>query len=199
MTSLAETWYTPEEYLALERKAEYKSEYINGQIYSMSGASREHSLIAVNVVSEIRSQFRGRACEVYNSDMRVKVSPGGTYTYPDAVAVCDEPHFEDAAVDTLTNPTVIVEVLPPSTEAFDRGEKFRQYRRLESLAEYVLIAQDKVQVEHYARHGDKGDQWVLTEFSDLGGTLQLASIGCELAVADIYDKVPVQSPSSEQI
>ncbi|HEX9990194.1 MAG TPA: Uma2 family endonuclease [Chloroflexia bacterium] len=194
MTSLAETWYTPEEYLALERKAEYKSEYINGQIYAMSGASREHILIAVNVVSEIRSQFRGRTCEVYNSDVRVKVSPGGTYTYPDAAAVCGEPRFEDAAVDTLTNPTVIVEVLSPSTEAYDRGEKFRQYRRLESLAEYVLIAQDKVQVEHYARHGDKGDQWVLTEISDLGGTLHLASIGCGLALADIYDKVPVQPP-----
>jgi Uma2 family endonuclease len=121
MSSLAETWYTPEEYLALERKAPFKSEYINGQIYAMSGASREHILIAVNVVSEVRSQFRGRTCEVYNSDMRVKVSPSGTYTYPDAVAVCGESRFEDAAVDTLINPTVIVEVLSPSTEAYDRG------------------------------------------------------------------------------
>jgi Uma2 family endonuclease len=189
MTSLAEPWYTPEEYLALERKAQYKSEYINGQIYAMSGASREHNLIAVNVVGEIRSQFRGRTCEAYTSDMRVQVSPGGTYTYPDVVAVCGEPRFEDAEVDTLTNPTVIVEVLSPTTEAYDRGEKFRHYRRLESLAEYVLIAQDKVQVEHYARHGDKGEQWVLTEISDLAGTLDLTSIGCGLALADIYDKI----------
>jgi Uma2 family endonuclease len=196
MTLPAPSWYTPEEYLAFERKAEFRHEYINGRIYPRHGSSRWHNLIAGGTAVGISTQFKGRLCEVYVCGMRVKVNAGALYAYPDVVAVCGEPRFEDAAVDTLTNPTVIVEVLSPSTEAYDRGEKFRQYRRLESLAEYVLIAQDKVQVEHYARHGEKGDQWVLTEISDLGGTLHLASIGCGLALADIYDKVSVQ-PTAE--
>lgn len=144
MTSPAASWYISEEYLAFERKAEFRNEYINGQIYPRLGSSRAHNLIAGNIAAEISSQIKGRRCEVYISGMRVKANAGCMYAYPDVVAVCGEPRFEDAEVDTLTNPTVIVEVLSPSTEAYDRGEKFRQYRRLESLAEYVLIAQDKV-------------------------------------------------------
>src|SRR5947199_10232802 len=105
MSTLAQPYYTPEEYLALERKAEYKSEYINGQIYAMSGASRAHSLIAGNIFAQMHAQLRGRPCEVHMSDMRVKVRPTGMYTYPDVVAVCGEPHFEDEQLDTLTNPT----------------------------------------------------------------------------------------------
>src|SRR5206468_6291774 len=120
------------------------SEYINGQIYAMSGASREHNLIVVNLIRELSSQLRGRPCEVYASDMRVKVRPTGMYTYPDVVAVCGEPRFEDEQVDTLVNPAVIVEVLSPSTEAYDRGQKFAHYRKLESLTEYVLVAQNEV-------------------------------------------------------
>ncbi len=189
MSSLPQTAYSPEEYLALERKAEYKSEYVNGGVFAMSGASREHNLIAVNVSAEIRSQFRSRPCEVYMSDMRVKVHSTGLYTYPDVVAVCGAPRFEDEHVDTLTNPTVIVEVLSPSTEGYDRGEKFAHYRRLESLQDYVLIAQDKVRVEHFARHNGSSGQWVLTEISDPDGTLHMASIGCVLALRDVYDRV----------
>src|SRR2546423_7792204 len=121
MSSQTKTYFTPEQYLALEREAEYKSEYINGQIYAMSGASREHNLIAVNIVSELHALLRGQPCEAYMSDMRVKVSQTGMYTYPDVVAVCGGPRFEDEHGDTLINPTVIVEVLSPSTEAYDRG------------------------------------------------------------------------------
>jgi Uma2 family endonuclease len=189
MSSLPQTAYSPEEYLTLERKSESRSEYVNGHVFAMSGESREHNLIAGNVFAAIHSQFRGRDCEAYMGDMRVKVRYTGMYTYPDVVAVCDGPQFEDNHVDTLTNPTVIIEVLSPSTEAYDRGEKFAHYRRLESLHDYVLIAQDRVLIEHFARHGDTGDQWVLTEISDLDGTLQLASIGCVLSLREVYDRV----------
>ena len=178
--------YTPEEYLALERKADYKSEYVNGQVIAMAGASRSHNLIAGNLYREVSQQLRGRPCEAYISDMRVKVSRTGLYTYPNVVVVYGEIHFEDVHNDTLLNPTVIVEVLSASTEAYDRGEKFAHYRRLESLQEYLLVAQDKVRIEHYVR---QGAQWVLSEASTLDETVQLASIGCDVALRDVYDKV----------
>jgi Uma2 family endonuclease len=189
MSSLAQTYYTSEEYLALERKAEYKSEYINGQIYAMSGASREHILISVNLASELRTQVRGRPCEVYNSDMRVKVNPTGMYTYPDVSVVCGKPVFDDTRQDTLNNPSVIIEVLSPSTEAYDRGEKFAHYQRLSSLVDYVLVSQDKVRVEHYVRQNEVGDEWHLTAISDLHGVLHLTSIDCSVALRDIYERV----------
>ncbi|MFN8472634.1 MAG: Uma2 family endonuclease [Anaerolineae bacterium] len=178
--------HTPAEYLALEREAPYKSEYINGQIYAMAGASEQHNLIALNIAADINLEFRGRGCRAYASDMRVKVGPTGMYTYPDVVAFCGEPHLEDRHRDTLVNPAVIVEVLSPSTEAYDRGEKFAHYRRLDSLMEYILVAQDKVRVEHYVR---QDDGWLLSEISDLDGVLRLASIDCSVPLRDIYDKV----------
>jgi Uma2 family endonuclease len=177
---------TPEQYLAMERKASFKSEYYNGFITAMAGTSREHSLIAGNVSGEIREQFKNRSCEVHASDMRVLVSPTGLYTYPDVVAVCGEPRFLDDEVDTLLNPTMIVEVLSPTTESYDRGAKFAHYRRLASLQEYVLIAQDQVRVELYTR---QGDGWLLTELSQLDQTLRLSSIDCEVPLREIYAKV----------
>lgn len=178
---------TPQEYLARERRAESKAEYVSGRVYAMTGASREHNLIALNIGRELSIQFRGRPCEAYVSDMRVKVTPTGMYTYPDVVAVCGPPEFEDEAVDTLLNPTVIVEVLSPSTEAYDRGEKFAHYRRLPLLREYVLVAQDRVRVEHYGRRGD--NEWVLTEHDALDDTLPLPALDAGLRLADIYERV----------
>jgi Uma2 family endonuclease len=178
--------YSPEEYLALERKAEYKSEYVNGFIFAMAGTSREHNRIALNVARGLDDQMRGRPCDVFILDVRLKVSETGLYTYPDVTALCGEARFEDAEVDTLLNPTVIVEVLSKSTEAYDRGEKFGHYRQLESLAEYVMVAQDRVCVERYVR---QGSDWVLTEFRDLDDTLHLASIDCDLPLREIYDRV----------
>lgn len=186
MSSTAPTLYTPEQYLALERNAQHKSEYLNGRVLAMAGASLEHNRITTNLVRMLGNQFVGRPCDVFSSDMRVKVSATGLYTYPDVVAVCGEMRFDDAQRDTLTNPSAIIEVLSPSTEAYDRGLKFVHYRRLESLTDYVLVAQDSVRIEHYARQ-DAG--WVLTEMSDLDSRLHLASIGCELLLRDIYDKV----------
>jgi Uma2 family endonuclease len=189
MSSVTKAYFTPQQYLALEREAEYKSEYVGGQIYAMSGASREHNLIAGNIFAELHAQLRSQPCEAYMSDMRVKVSPTGMYTYPDVVVVCGEPQFEDEHVDTLLNPTVLIEVLSPSTEAYDRGEKFAHYRRLTSLTDYLLVSQDKARVEHFVRQGNKSSQWVLTEISGLDGELLLASIGCKVALGDVYNKV----------
>ncbi|MBF0552302.1 MAG: Uma2 family endonuclease [Deltaproteobacteria bacterium] len=178
--------YTPEQYLAQEREAVQKSEYVNGHILAMAGAGRRHNQITFNLAGELRAQLKGRPCVAYVNDMRVKVSDTGLYTYPDLAALCGEPGFEDNQMDTLVNPTVIVEVLSDSTEAYDRGAKFAHYRRLPSLTEYVLIAQDKVCVEHYVR---QGKQWLLSEVDGLDGIIQLDSIGCSLSLQEVYDKV----------
>lgn len=190
MSSATQHYVTPGAYLDLERKSEIRSEYVNGRVFVMSGASRAHNRIATNLSGLLWSQLRGRGCESYGSDMRVKVSPTGMYTYPDLVAVCGEPRFEDSNLDTLLNPVVIVEVLSESTEAYDRGEKFAHYRRLDSLREYVLVAQGKMRVEHYRR---EGEQWILTEISGEDGVLELPSIDCRVALRDAYEKVDVDS------
>jgi Uma2 family endonuclease len=181
--------YTPEEYLALERKAEYRSEYFAGEIFVMSGASERHNLIVGNVFATLHTQLRNRPCRVYASDMRVKVNPTGLYTYPDIVALCGEPQFDDEQKDILLNPAVIIEVLSPSTEAYDRGEKFAHYRQLSSVAEYVLISQEKPHVEHFVRQPD--NQWLLSETSDLHDAVQLPSINCALALDEVYEKVEI--------
>jgi Uma2 family endonuclease len=177
---------TPEAYLALERAAETKSEYIDGVLVAMSGATREHVLITVNVVSEIHRQLRGRPCEVYSQDMRVRIVEGGMYAYPDVVVVCGSPEFQDNEFDVLLNPTLIIEVLSPSTEGYDRGLKFARYRRRASLQEYVAIAQDRLSVERYSR---QGEHWVLTEATSLDDVIELPSITCSLALRDVYDKI----------
>src|SRR5262245_14668281 len=185
MSSQAQQRYTPEEYLALERQAECKSEYYAGEIFAMAGASRWHNLIVANVVGELRAQLKGRPCTTYPSDMRVKVSPTGLYTYPDVSVVRGEARFEDHQQDTLLNPTLIVEVLSESTEAYDRGGKFAHYRKLPSLLEYVLITQTKPHIEHYVRQPD--DRWLLGEADNLHHTVHLTSIDCRLTLAEVYD------------
>ena len=194
MPPLAQPIYTPDEYLRLERAADHKSEFVNGRIYSMGGASRAHNAIVFNLAREVGTQLRGRPCEAFVSDMRVKVRHTGLYTYPDLVALCDEPRFEDSAVDTLLNPSVIVEVLSDSTEKYDRGEKFAHYRRLESLREYILVSQDRRRVERYVRHGDG---WVLTEVSG-EASLVIETLGCTIPLADLYDRVEFPAPDERE-
>src|ERR1700742_4470449 len=177
--------YTPQEYLAIERNSQQKNEYFNGEIFAMGGASERHNLIVGNVFATLHTQLRGKPCKVYSSDMRVKVSRTGLYTYPDIVALCDEAQFDDEQQDTLVNPTVIIEVLSKSTEGYDRGEKFTQYRKIDSLIEYVLIAQDKQRIEPFRRQPD--NQWlILPEISEPQEKLNLLSIQCTLLVADVY-------------
>jgi Uma2 family endonuclease len=196
MPPTAQPLVTPAEYLALERSAREKSEYVNGRVYARPGASRLHNLIVGNILGELHTQLRGRPCEAYVSDMRVKVQRTGMYTYPDVVALCEEPRLEDEELDTLLNPSVIVEVLSPSTESYDRGEKFAHYRRLDSLREYVLVAQTTRRIEHFRR---EGENWVLTEISDPGGELSLSSIGCVLKLADIYERVELPSDGASPL
>jgi Uma2 family endonuclease len=177
---------TIQEYLAFERQAETKNDYLDGEIFAMTGASRVHNLITGNISGEIRNQLKGRPCEVYSESMRVR-TPGDLFTYPDVVVVCSEPEFIDGQFDTLLNPTMIVEVLSTSTEAYDRGIKSSRYRSISSLSEYVLAAQDGIHIEHFLRQS--ADRWLLEEFSDLGQMLELPSIGCRLPLAEIYDRV----------
>ena len=177
---------TPEEYLALERKATTKSEYREGRMHPMSRSNRAHNLVSGNICCGLHLQLKQRSCEVYACDMRLKVSAAGLYTYPDILVVCDEPRFEDASVDTLLNPTALFEVLSPTTEAYDRGAKFGYYRQLDSMQEYTLVSQDFMRVEHYLRHNE---QWILTEFGSPDDIVQLTSINCELPLHEIYAKV----------
>lgn len=186
MQPLAHSRVAPEDYLALERAAPFKSELVGGQIVAMSGASLNHNRIVGNVFASLHAQTRGGSCEVFASDLRVSVAPTGLYTYPDVVGLYGEPRFDDEQTDTLVNPEVIVEVLSPSTEAYDRGEKFAQYRQLDSLVEYVLVAQDKMRVEHFRRHDS---QWLLTALDGADAVLTLESIGCTVPLGEIYEKV----------
>ena len=171
--------------MELDRKADHRSEYVNGEIFAMAGTSREHNLIVTNLVREVSLCLRGRPCETYSSDMRVEVSPV-RYAYPDVVVACGQPQFKAGQLDTLQNPTVIIEVLSPTTAADDRSWKFAHYRRLETLTDYVMLSQYQPFVEHYTR---QGDQWVLTELMGLDAVLRLPSLGCELPLAAIYERV----------
>lgn len=177
---------SPEAYLEMERKAETKSEYIDGCILAMAWASRRHNQIVFNLAKIIGHQLESRPCAAYVSDMRAKVRETGMYAYPDLAVVCDEPEFEDIQVDTLLNPSLIVEVLSASTEVYDRGEKFAHYRRLSSLSEYVLVSQYKLRVEYFLRSGEK---WILSDYFEAEDEMTLPSIGCQLKLIDIYNKV----------
>ncbi len=183
---LTQPHYTAEDYLTLERSASIKSEFHEGQIYAMTGASRKHNLITVNIAGELRDQLKKRPCEAYISDMRVKAAKVVNYYYPDIAVVCGTPQFEDTHLDTLINPTVLIEVLSPSTEAFDRGGKFAHYRKIASLQEYLLVAQDQPSIERYVR---QGDVWILTEAVGLEASVPLESIDCVLSLGEVYDKV----------
>jgi len=185
-TLTAYTYLTPEEYLAWEHKQPFKNEYHNGQILAMSGASRSHNRITLDIATQINNQLMESECEVFAGEMRVRTSPEVSYFYPDVVVVCGEPRFEDDTFDTLLNPILVVEVLSPSTAAFDRGEKFEHYKQLVSLQEYILISQDRVRVECY-RH--QGTRWLHHTFGSLEDTLSLASIECEVPLRAIYRRV----------
>lgn len=180
---------TPQDYLAWERRQETRHEFLDGEIFVMTGASREHNLLCGNTFAALHAQLRGTPCEVYNNDMRVKVNETGIYTYPDIVAACTAPQFEDAEVDTLLNPVLIIEVLSDSTEQYDRGTEFRHYRNLPSLRDYLLVAQTECRVEHYAR--ETGSRWLLTEYVGLDDTIELAAVGCRLLLREMYERVPL--------
>jgi Uma2 family endonuclease len=177
---------SPQDYLAIERDAEWKSEYLNGERVAMTGGSFEHGLLLGNTARLLGQELLARPCVVVPSDLRVKVSATGLYTYPDIVVVCGERQFDDENRDTLLNPILLVEVLSPSTEAYDRGKKFEHYRTIESLREYVLVAQREPRVDHYLRQED--GSWLFRSATGLDAVLPLPSLDCELPLADVYAK-----------
>ena len=199
MATQPKTYLTPEQYLEIERKAEFKSEYYQGEMFAMSGAREPHILIVGNAMGELRQQFRRRPCKAYSNDMRVQVTATGLYTYPDVVVVCGEPQFLDNTFDTLLNPTVIVEVLSESTEAYDRGQKFEQYRSLESLKEYMMISSQRISVERYTRQPD--GSWNYIAKASLEDSIDLKSVDCHLLLADLYEKVDFSTsqPASREM
>lgn len=189
MCALPKRYFSPHEYLELELKAEYKSQYVAGEIFAMAGAGLAHVLITGNIAAGLHSRFKGRSCDVLASDMRVRTPDGDLYTYPDVTALCGEPQLEGENNEppTLLNPQVIFEVLSPSTQAFDRGEKFTRYRQIGTLRHYVLVAADQVRVEHH-RLLDNG-VWMYEDLGDVNLALGLQSVDRELPLSEIYERV----------
>jgi len=184
------TKVTAEEYLALDRAAEFRSEFIDGEIIAMSGGSMRHSRLKMNLSGEIHAALLGTSCQAFNSDLRVRVS-SRMFTYPDLTIVCGKPMAADERQDILLNPTVIIEVLSPSTEAYDRGVKFQNYRTIETLRDYILVAQDRISIDHYTR--GLPHTWTLREYQAASEMLLIESVGVSLPLAAIYNRVEFPS------
>lgn len=180
--------FTTEEYLRLERQSEIRHEFLDGCVYAMAGESVAHSTICFNLAGVLHRQLSGTPCRGFSPNMKVRAGEKGLYAYPDLMVVCGGPTFRDEQGDVLTNPTVIFEVLSPSTEAYDRGEKFARYRaQIETLRDYVLVSQDEPSVEHHTRQPDGA--WSPAEIDGTDATLSLTSIGCELPLSEIYSRI----------
>ncbi|MCC5815557.1 MAG: Uma2 family endonuclease [Leptospira sp.] len=187
MENLARKFLSEEEYLELERKAEFKSEYYKGEIFAMAGAKRKHNAIVTALIANLYPLLKHKPCEVYPSDMKVRNKADRFYTYPDVTIVCGKPEFIDDEEDVLTNPQVIIEVLSKSTESYDRGGKFALYRNIPSVKEYILVSSDEKKIESFHR---QGDEWVFRESLDHPGEIfRLQSMDVELALDAIYEKV----------
>lgn len=186
--------YTPEEYLTLERKATYKSEYVDGEIFAMAGGSREHIRITLNISRRLDELLETKSCEVYPTEMRVRILRR-RYYYPDVVVVCGDAHYEDAEFDTLLNPTVIFEVLSKTTEDYDKGEKADFYRALPSLQDLVFVSQKTYHVQHYNRRSS--NDWFMMQYHQLEDILILNSIGCQLTLAEIYRRLQLKIEPKE--
>src|ERR687887_67225 len=198
--------FTIDQYLALERTEEERHEYLDGCVYAMAGESPDHGRICMNLYGSLWPQLRGTPCEALAKDPKVRCGPTprpgqsmqGLFAYPGLVIVCGALQFHDQARDVLLNPTVIVEVLSPSTEAFDWGEKFRRYRTwLPTLTDYVLVAQDRPLIDHYRRQED--DTWVLRALEGLQARMHLVTIGCTVPLTDVYERVVFPTtPAAEE-
>jgi len=186
MEAVAKRRLTAQEYLALERRAGAKSEFVDGEMFALAGGTRRHSVIAANLIRDLGNGLRGKSCQVFTSDMRVKIESTGLFTYPDVMVACGSLRFEDPKEDTLLNPKVIIEVLSDSTVGWDRGQKFWHYRHSASLAEYVLVAQDGWLIEQYRLQ--PGGNWLLESSHEAKGVLALPSTKCKVPFADIYSK-----------
>lgn len=187
MSTQRDTYISPEEYLAFEREAEYKSEYLDGVLSAMTGASFRHIQAVTNLAAELTQKLRDRPCVVLSNEMKVRLPDSRKFFYPDLTVVCDKPKFHDERTDTILNPLLIIEVLSKSTEAFDRGAKFQAYQSLNSVSEYLLVAQDKPAIEQYVRQSD--GSWTYRAVIGLESSLLLPSVECTLDLRAVYDKV----------
>ncbi|WP_428658088.1 Uma2 family endonuclease [Runella sp.] len=186
MSAQPQTYYTPEQYLEIERNATYKSEYYRGEIFAMAGATTRHNVVKDNLVFNIKLNLRGKPCRTMSSDQRILTRhTDGLYSYPDIVVVCGKPQFSDLYKDTVMNPLIIVEVLSKSTEGYDRGDKFLFYRQLESLREFVLIDSKKIHAEVY-RKNEAGIWFLASEAIDIQGNIYLESVDITLPMEDVY-------------
>ena len=187
MQKPATRYYTPEEYLALEETAEYKSEYYRGEIFAMAGASINHNRIVSNLNVILSQKLLKKNCEAFVSDMRLQVEPRDLFTYPDIIEVCGKPQFYQNRDDTITNPQIIFEILSESTKNYDRGEKFEFYRAIPTLREYVLVDQYKIHVEHFSII--ETGKWILTEYDDVHHDLKLTAVDLTIPLQTIYSRV----------
>jgi Uma2 family endonuclease len=187
MSAQEKSYVTPEVYLAIERQAETKSEFVDGEIFLMAGASQSHNIITVNTSGELYLQFKHGTCQVFSNHMRVNINAQGNYVYPDVIALCEEPEFDDEHQDNLLNPALIIEVLSDSTETYDRGRKFQLYRQLASVQEYLLIAQDRYYIEHYQRQN--AHEWLMREYQDQQTVIHLSAVPATLCLADVYARL----------
>jgi Uma2 family endonuclease len=191
MSAIEKKHWTADEYLAFEAASGEKHEFIDGEVYAITGASENHNLIVANTLASLVAQLRGRPCKTYPSDMLVHVTATGDYYYPDISVVCGDSDIVHNKQDMLLNPVLVIEVLSPTTEKLDRGKKFLNYRTLKSLQEYILIAQDEVLVERFVRQAD--GQWLLSDATSLDGAVELTPIDCHLTLADVYDKISFEA------
>ena len=187
------TYLTPEQYLEIERAAEFRSEYLNGEMFAMSGATARHNVIVNSLGRILYPQLKGR-WQYYTTDLRLLIPATGLYTYPDLMVICGEVEFSGDRQDIVTNPSFIAEILSKSTADYDRGGKFVHYRSIPGLADYMIVAQDSVRVEHYTRQPD--GSWVLREYSSLGDIVRLASVDAEVSLSSVYEDVEFASPPS---
>ncbi len=191
MVAKPQNYFSPEEYLALEEVADYKSEYYQGEIFAMSGRSANHNRIAKNLVIALEVALESKPCETFITDMRLLVKKNGLYTYPDVMVICGQLEFAEGRTDTLTNPIVIVEVLSKSTQDYDRSAKFELYRAIETLQDYVLIDQARVHVEYFRKLED--GRWLLQEFNQLEAILRVEAVGVEIPLSRVYQRVEWES------
>ncbi len=192
MSAVPKRKLTPAEYLAIEKKAEFKSEFFNGEMFAMAGASGRHVDVTANLTAELHTRLKGGPCRVRGNDQRVLVDRTGLYTYPDLLIVCGRPEYTAEDSDTLTNPRVVVEVLSESTERYDRTTKFGHYQQIPSVQEYILVAQNEPRCERYVRL-DTGE-WAVASFVGLEAVLALASVPVHVPMSDIYAGVEFPDP-----
>ncbi|WP_207492798.1 Uma2 family endonuclease [Aridibaculum aurantiacum] len=194
MSAIPKQYISEQDYLEQERLAEHKSEYFNGEVFAMAGASESHNSIVANTIASLHPTLRGKSCKIYPSDLRVYNPQNGLYTYPDISIACGERKFTDDTLDTLTNPTVLIEVLSPSTEDYDRGTKFKLYRSIPSLQNYVLISSMEYQAEVYTK---SGESWILTTAKGREAKLYISAIQLDLQLEDVYAQVDIDAEQAK--